>query len=209
MSNHQTNRKRRLCCAAAVLFTAVPMVCAQDIPGWFKAGSKPKEYTMGSDPSVVMTGKASGFIRGNPDADSDGFGTYMQMFSAKDYLGKRIRLSAYVKTEGVENWTSLWMRVDGAGQDGNRKSIAFDNMLKRQIKGTQNWTRHSIVLDVDATQATNIAFGVMLSGKGTVWIDDVRFETVGPDVPVTDMMKEMTAKQPPTGPQNLGFEKKQ
>ena len=199
MFNHPTNCNGRFWRAAVLLATAASILCAQDIPGWLKAGSRPQEYTMGADPTVVITGKASGFIRGNPDADTKGFGTYMQMFGAKDYLGKRIRFSALVKTEGVESWSSLWMRVDG-----DRKPIAFDNMAKRQIKGTQNWTRHSIVLDVDSTQATAIAFGLMLSGKGTVWIDDVRFEVVGNEVAPTDLMKEQ-----PVGPQNLSFEKKQ
>jgi hypothetical protein len=189
--------------AALALTSALPTWGADDIPGWGKAGSRPNDYEMGADRSVVMIGQASGFIRAKPDADPKGFGTYMQMFSAADYRGKRVRFSAYVKTENVENWASLWMRVDGQDSDGAGRSrtIAFDNMSNRQIKGTQTWTRHSIVLDVDAAKATMIGLGLMLSGKGTVWIDDVRFEVVGQDVPVTDMYKELFS----SGPKNLGF----
>jgi hypothetical protein len=181
-----------------VLIGSLQIIAADEVPGWFKAGSRPMDYEMGADRTVVMTGKASGFIRNKPDPHPDGFGTYMQMFEATEYRGKRVRFSAFVKTENVENWASLWMRVDG----NERRSIAFDNMQKRQIKGTQNWTRHSIVLDVDAAKSTAIAFGVMLSGKGAVWIDDVRFEVVGQDVPVTDMFLEQ-----PKGPQNLNFDR--
>jgi hypothetical protein len=42
----------------------------------------------------------------------DGFGTLMQDFRAKQYVGKRVRFSAFVKSENVEGWAGLWMRVD-------------------------------------------------------------------------------------------------
>jgi len=58
-------------------------------------------------------------------------------------------------------------------------------MCKRYIHGTTDWTEHSIVLDVPES-ATNIAFGIMLGGNGTVWFDDVSFEVVGNDVSITD-----------------------
>ena len=34
----------------------------------------------------------------------------------------------------------------------------------------------------------NIAFGALLAGRGTVWVDDLRFEDIGPEgtgIPVT------------------------
>jgi len=118
----------------------------------------------------------------------------MQTFDATEYRGKRLRLSAYVKSESVENWAGVWMRIDRA-----KESVAFDNMQNRPITGTQGWTQHSIVLDVDPN-ATGVAFGILLSGKGAVWIDDLAFEVVGEDVPVTDM------RVPSKSPRNLDFE---
>jgi hypothetical protein len=83
--------------------------------------------------------------------------------------------------------------------------IAFDNMQKRAIKGTQTWTQYSVVLNVDAAKAKRIAIGVLLAGKGGVWIDDVRFETVDESVPVTDILKPEPPLPP--APRDLGFEK--
>ena len=180
----QTNGLRNpgFWCAALVLIVAAPAIGANDAPGWHKAGDHPNDYDMGNDPSVSLHGKSSGYIKNNKP-EPGGFGTYMQMFDAADFRGKRVQFSAFVRTENVENWASLWMRVDGED-----KAIAFDNMQKRAIKGTQTWTRYAVVLDVDSAKAKRIAIGVLLAGKGTVWIDDVRFETVGENVPVTDIM---------------------
>jgi len=115
------------------------------------------------------------------------------MFDAAEFRDKRMRFSGVVKSENVENWAGLWMRVDGP-----ETSTAFDNMQNRPIKGTQAWTRYSVVLDVDS-KARYVAFGILLAGRGAVWINDVQFEAVGADVPVTDMKKY------PPAPRNLGF----
>jgi hypothetical protein len=148
--------------------------------GWFRAGSHPADYEMGTDVNVAHTGRSSGYLK-NKKPDAQGFGTYMQTFDATEYRGKRLRLSCFVKSEGVESWAGVWMRIDL-----DRKPAAFDNMQNRPIKGTQPWTKHEVVLDVDP-KATAVAFGILLEGKGTVWLDDLKFETVSDQVPVTDM----------------------
>jgi hypothetical protein len=166
--------------------------------GWIRAGSKPQEYDMGLDRQTARTGKASLMIRLKTKVDS-GFGTVMQMMSPSNYFNKRIRLSGYIKTVDAAK-ASLWLRVDGPER---MKSLAFDNMDSRYIRGTEDWKKCEIVLDV-APEATNIAFGAMLIGKGQMWSDDLKLEVVGKDVPVTDM--ELNRKSP-TEPQNLDFEK--
>lgn len=109
-----------------------------------------------------------------------GFGTLMQSFQAGEYQGKRVRLRAFTKSEGIEDWAGLWMRVD---KDMGR-IVAFDNMEDRPIKGTTSWHRYDLVLDVPS-DADDIAFGVLLAGTGKIWLNDVEFEVVGSDVPTT------------------------
>jgi hypothetical protein len=79
-------------------------------------------------------------------------------------------------------------------------------------KGTSDWKKYEITLDVPAN-TINIAFGVFL-GTGQGWVDDFQFETVGQDVSSTNMlspeqMKEEIdrpiTKQRPQ-PVNLNFE---
>jgi hypothetical protein len=80
---------------------------------------------------------------------------------------------------------------------------AFDNMQNRAIKGTQPWTAYDVVLDVPE-DATGISFGVLLAGAGEVWINDVSFEVVGKDVPVTSPAPAQ-APALPSHPVNLKF----
>ena len=193
MQDSRRDRLRGFSSAVAVMAVCSLTVLAQPSVGWIKSGSHPADYDMGVDRNSAFTGSSSGFIKSNKP-DPQGFGTYMQMFDATEYRGKRLRLSAHVKSEQLEHWAGLWMRVDR-----DRKPVAFDNMQERPIKGTQDWTQHAIVLDVDA-KATAVAFGILLSGRGAVWIDDVTFDIVGEDVAVTDLQRLGGS------PRNLDFE---
>jgi hypothetical protein len=105
---------------------------------------------------------------------NDGFGTAMQVIASTHYVGKDVRFSGDVRSDDVARWAGLWMRVDGEAG----KVLAFDNMEQRPIKGTTAWTRYNVVLPMDPS-ATKIAFGVLLSGKGSVWIKNLNFESAG------------------------------
>ncbi len=163
--------------------------------GWFVAGNTPTAYESGIDTLAAYNGRPSAYLKAKMPG-VEGFGTLMQDFRADHYLGKRVRFSAFVRTEGAQDWAGLWMRVDKES-----KQIAFDNMQGRPIKGTTDWKKYDVVLDVPQ-EATGIFFGVLLSGSGTVWLSGAKFEIVGPNVPTTGT----EAVQRPEEPMNLGFE---
>jgi hypothetical protein len=125
----------------------------------------------------------------------------MQTAGPGEYLGKRVRLSAYVKADSIGDWASVWMRVDGPIQRGQPKLLAFDNMQSRPLKGTFDWKRVEIVLDVPR-DAMDVAFGILLTGSGEVWLDDLKFEIVPDSVPLTGRVRPS-----PEVPSNLDFEK--
>jgi hypothetical protein len=179
---------------AACSMTITTAVTAAAPKGWFMAGSKPALYDSGVDAQTVLNGLPSAFMKSIQPVP-EGFGTLMQNFAATQYLGQRVRFTALVKSEGVEKWAGLWMRVDGASQ----KSLAFDNMGDRPIKGTTAWQSYDVVLDVPQT-ATGIFFGVLMEGAGEVWLNSANFEVVGTEVPTTGASSS-------AGPTNLSFEK--
>jgi hypothetical protein len=164
--------------------------------GWFIAGNKPAEYESGIDALAAYNGHPSAYLRAKTPI-VQGFGTLMQDFRADHYLGKRVRFSAFVKTEGAQDWAGLWMRIDSGV-----KTVAFDNMHDRPVKGTTNWQKYDVVLDV-AQDATGVSFGVLLSGSGVVWLNNAKFDVVGPTVLATDG----DVVQKPEEPANLDFEK--
>jgi hypothetical protein len=113
----------------------------------------------------------------------------MQMFDAADYRGKRLRFSASVKVAGIEQWAGLWMRIDGASSPDSKAPamLGFDNMQDRPIKGTSDWKTYQVVLDVP-DEARAIAFGILLSGPGQAWMEDLKLEAVGSDVTATNAL---------------------
>ena len=122
------------CCL--LLFLGVTLGSAQSgtAPrGWILAGDHPQNYVTGVNNDVVYQGNPSAFLKSKPSA-TEGFGTLMQQFDAAQYAGQRVRLTAWVKSENVEDWAGLWVRVDSG-----TKSVAFDNMQNWAIKGTTSW----------------------------------------------------------------------
>ena len=162
--------------------------------GWYLAGSDAASYQTSRDSTVTHDGKKSASLAST--RTPRGFGTLMQDFEPRDYRGKRLRLTAWVKASDVKDWAGVWMRVDGREQ----KSLSFDNMQNRPIKGTKDWTRCDVVLDV-AENAAQVAFGILLSGEGEVWISDISFQVVDKSVPVTS-----SVEAPRLQPKNLDFD---
>lgn len=146
---------------------------------WILAGSDSHDYEIMTDSTIVYSGKNSGYIHSVSEKIS-GFGTLMQSFRPDEYRGKRVRMSAYVRTRDVSGWAGLWMRVDGPSS-----SYSFDNMSDRPIQGSTDWTLYEIILDVPE-DSVSIAFGILIEGTGHVWVDGVEFEIVTEDVPTTD-----------------------
>lgn len=175
-----------LCSLATGAHAAIPQ-------GWYKNGSAPNDFDAGSQAGSRHAGDKNAFIRARQD--TSGFGSLMQTINAQAYRGKRVRFSGWLKANEA-NKAGLWMRVDGS----DRKSASFDNMDDRPVAGTTDWKRYDIVLDVPS-DASDIAFGFLLIGKGEVLADDFKIEEVGKDVPVTGSK----GGHLPDAPVNLDF----
>jgi hypothetical protein len=182
----------------AALVALVSAAAAGDpLPqGWM--GGNTQDYDVGLDRKTAHAEGASAYIKAKTAAP-ESFGTIVQSFSAEKYLGQRVRMTAFVKADKITDWAGLWMRVDGEGKD--EVALSFDNMQSRPIKGTSDWKKYEIVLDIPGN-SRNITFGILLSGPGQAWLDDFAFETVGKDVPVTSLPRGASAPEP----KNLDFE---
>lgn len=181
---------------AAVMF--VGALQADSIKGWFLAGSQPQDYEMGVEDLGDGKGKAA-YLHSKQGASAGGFGTVMQNVSPERYRGQRVRLSGLLKSNDVKGWAGFWLRIDGKDA---RQPLAFDNMVDRGVRGTTEWQRYSIVLDV-AEESRNIAFGFLLAGSGQLWADELDFEIVDESVPLTGIQQGAGASDEPG---NLGFE---
>lgn len=152
------------------------------VRGWWLAGSHPAEYAIGVDTEIAHDTQTSGSLRCTVEPPSKGFGTLMQMVPAAEYRRARVRMSAWVRADSVGDWAGLWFRVDDA--EGAR--LGFDNMGNRKITGTRAWAEYSLVLDVPE-EAEQLAYGILLNGRGQVWLSGLTFEHVGEEIAVTNM----------------------
>jgi erythromycin esterase-like protein len=109
------------------------------------------------------------------------FGVATGRFPFSTAAGKKITFSGAIKTRDVDGFAGLWWRADGP-----KGPLAFDNMQDRGPKGTSDWKRYEIVLDIPR-ETVNINFGVLMPGQGTAWFDDLRVEIDGKPYDATEL----------------------
>ena len=167
--------------------------------GWFRAGNIPDSYKFGSDNIIFNKGQKSVFIE-SIDKNIEGFAIIMQMCNAKNYLGTKIKMTGYIKSENVADWAGMWLRIDSRKEN---EFLGFDNMHDRAITGNSDWTKCEIVLDVPEESVT-LNFGALISGTGKIWFDNVSFEILDNKTPKTP--QNLTSLPVPEKPVNLDFE---
>jgi erythromycin esterase len=172
--------------------------------GWSRASDNFAGYQAGLDRRVVKEGKASAYVQMKGSNEGE-FGGLAQAVLAAPHRGERLRLTAQLKAAGAAGGAGLWMRIDAKGA-----TLALDNMEGRRLTGDKDWQKAEIVLDVPS-EATVVAFGMLLVGDGKAWADDFKLEAVGKDVrptagPVQQPHGAGAEAGVPEKPANLGFE---
>lgn len=151
---------------------------SQNPSGWFLSGSAPDQYRASVDTITAQHGKKSVIIESSVN-EPEGFSTLMQSCLRKDFNGKRIRMTGYIKTKDAKS-ASMWIRVDDLG---NKVTADFDNMMDRPLTGTNDWTKCEIVFEVPTKWS--LSYGFILAGSGKIWVDNVSFEIVDDSVSKT------------------------
>jgi hypothetical protein len=168
---------------AAALLAPGP-ASAQVPAGWQAVTDGSAEYTVSSDGSRRDGGQgfAGATIKANVPSPR-GSAMLAQSIRADQFRGKRIRLSGYLKTVGVNEGTAvLFMRVDGDGV-----VQTSDYMQNRPLMMNTDWSKQDIVLDVPRS-AIGVTYGFLLGGSGQAWLDEVQIDVVGDDVPTTGQL---------------------
>src|SRR5256714_3040217 len=175
---------RRLFIASAALALAPIAARAQVPTGWQAVTDGSGEYMVTADGARRDGGQgfAGATIKANVESPR-GSAMLAQSIRADAYRGKRVRLTGFLKTIGVNEGTVvLFMRVDGDGV-----VQTSDYMQNRPLMLTTDWSRQEIVLDIPRT-AIGFTYGFLLGGSGQAWLDDVQIDVVGTDVPVTGQL---------------------
>jgi len=92
-----------------------------------------------------------------------------------DVEAARLIYQAKLRTEGVEGpvYLEMWCSFEGKGE-------FFSRALQSPVTGTTEWTTQETPFFLKAGEnPNNIKLNLVVDGKGTVWIDDIKL-TKGP-----------------------------
>ena len=137
---------------------------------WFVAGSDPADYSVGGDAPGATYPAGLLWLS---SVSSTGYGVTAGTIPVARYLGKRIELSGQLRVFDVDRGASAWLRVDEAGG----KTAGLDTMQDRMLQGTSTWKSFDITLDVPQ-DARNIAFGLLMQGRGWLWATNLKVESL-------------------------------
>jgi len=157
--------------------------------GWFLSGSAGQRAELHADTAIKHGGTASARLERKAD-ELAGYATLMQGFGATDYRGQRLRMTSWVKGAGITGRGDFWLRVQAVDSPGDGTGLGGGHCMLSQ---TFDWKLCEIVFDVPEAGSA-IELGGGLGGPGTLWIDDVQIQTVGPDVPLTRRGGEALAR---------------
>ncbi|MCS3871567.1 C-terminal processing protease CtpA/Prc [Chryseobacterium ginsenosidimutans] len=120
------------------------------------------------------------------DATENGFKGLMYTLP-QNYAGKKITLSGYIKTENIsDGFAGLWLRID--------PEIGFDNMNKQGLKGTNDWKKYEVTLEMSPQNTQKIVVGALLSGKGKMWVDNLKITVDGKDIENVKIFEQKITK---------------
>ncbi|HLO96561.1 MAG TPA: hypothetical protein VK195_19805 [Burkholderiaceae bacterium] len=102
------------------------------------------------------------------------------------YAGQRVRFSGQVRAEAASRWAGLFL---GLGDDDVLMPVMLgqpgveDRLpLGAAVPAADGvWREVSVVLDVPA-DAPFLTLGVALVGEGQVWVRELKFDVVGPEL---------------------------
>lgn len=152
--------------------------------GWFSSSfllSAPYQMTLSEQ--KPKTGKRCGFIGRDRAPYPGGVGALAQRIDATPLRGKRIELRAMVRAEvlGPGNEAQLFLQAKPALQGGEIvnpfSTLAIAHMPDHPIVD-RAWRLYQVAMDVPE-EADEITLGLVLTGNGRAWVDDVSLQVSG------------------------------
>jgi hypothetical protein len=148
--------------------------------GWLFSGSGKDDVVLAVDRTEAKHGAASARLQSRVDHPR-GVGELVQAIRADDYRGRRVHLIGWLQGRGVDR-AELFAKVDAIGAPADSIGVGGGSCALAQTPG---WQRCEVVFDVPADDSAAIEVGAALTGRGTLWVDDLVLAVVDRDVPLT------------------------
>jgi len=154
------------CLAQITRDNLAPMLGFENgVPGIWPMGWPPGAGTVIADDQVVHRGRCSARIERT--RSSTGTFTTLSISIPLDFRAREIEWRGFLKTENVSGAAALWM-----SESSPTASLQFASLEGQHIDGTRDWTQYSIRIPI-ASGGTQVSFGVLLTGTGKMWADDL------------------------------------
>jgi C-terminal processing protease CtpA/Prc len=92
------------------------------------------------------------------------------------FSGMTLELRGFLRTENISGFAGLWIR-----EDDDIPAFAVEDMRTHKLPGATEWAEYSVSIPI-RSEAHEVAFGVLLSGGGTIWADDLQLLVDGKPV---------------------------
>jgi hypothetical protein len=149
-----------------------------DLPGGWRLRARPSmnHYRMGLDRQTFHGSKSAGLLESTAaEFQKNHYAWLVQSIDVRGYRGKRLRLSAFLKTEDVRQAAYLEANIPHLYSDSEDKF-----RQKPILQGSTDWQRYEVEFTVSGLEGTaEIECRVFLSGPGRVWVDDVSLQVIG------------------------------
>jgi hypothetical protein len=145
-------------------------------------------YEIGID-TAISGGSPSLTVRSITSQNKDVPSVGHAYQSVTGYAGQRVRFSGQVRAEAAGGWAGLYLGLGEndvlapltMGQSGVEKRLPVGVALPA---ADGMWHEVSVVLDVPA-DAPFLTLGVAQVAEGQLWVRELKFEVVGPEVQPT------------------------
>ena len=147
---------------------------------WGLTGTNSDRFEVCLDQTTMHNGKPSLLIQSKTAGEED-YAYFYQLTHCTEWIGKRLRVSAYFKTEAVEGHAVISVNL----QTQSGEIVVYDAMIDRSLKGDNDWCRVETVFDVPV-DCRFLYFGPALWGRGKMWVAEFTVEPVARSVRRTD-----------------------
>lgn len=127
-----------------------------------------QDYACGVGPGPDAA-VASGYLKAEVSQPA-GFADLRQGILADTYRGRRVRLSADLKTTATTTKAGLYLRVIDPA-----RSRPPEIREQLSLHGPTDWTRQHIEADVPA-DSVYVLFGITLTGPGQIWATNIKVQ---------------------------------
>ena len=136
---------------------------------WSFLTAQPKIYRTGYD-KVANSQTPTSLVIRSLNSSAEGFAGLSQKCDATPYRGQRVRISVWIKTDGVNGSAYFFFVVND--QEGARLACGADG-----VGGSRYWRQYAAVVDVPEEAAT-LFYDMALSGAGKAWFNDLQIDVV-------------------------------